>query len=348
MSYDYSSVQKNPYSTGDTSYLREHSYLVFDNKAQLKAAHKNIDIDDGKLKTLSILQNDTLFQIDLKDSSYSFTPKPEQNAISDDIISVSDNIAYNLSKGASKIFRRKDTVISGITCYNFFIKGYDSVENGLHNYTYDYISINKKTQIPVLLKEIGQGIAEKDGYVVGRLSFYSEGHFSNMQVNKKIDKALFYFDRSELALPNKKMLAEGTIAPKLKLTDLEYKEVTASDLSNKLLLIEFGATDCVANSLANPVLNRLHKKYASSDFSIVSIYTDELSDKVKKFITGNKLEFPVYLGNRQTKKAFKTVGTPNFYLVDENGRIIKSFEGYSDSLEKEMTEKIDEALKKRQ
>jgi thiol-disulfide isomerase/thioredoxin len=346
LSYDYSSVQKNPYSTGDTSYWGTHSVLVFDNNGQLKATHDQTIANKGGTEFESIFKNDTLFQIDIKDSSYSFYPKPEKSTISNGIISVNKTIAYNLSKNPSKIFRRKDTVVNNATCYNFFIKAYDSVENGQHDYTYDFIIIDKNTQIPVFFKEIGEGTAEKDGHVIGRLSFYNEDRFSNILLNKEVDESLFYFDRSKFSLPVKKMLAEGAIAPKFKLKDMENREVSAADLSNKLLLIEFGATDCGANPLANPMLNRLNKKYASTSFSIVSIYSSEPAEKVKKYIESNKLEFPVYLGDLKTKKAFKTVGTPNFYLIDKTGQVIKSIDGYNDDLEKDLTEKIDEVLKK--
>lgn len=346
LSYDYSSVQKNPFSTRDTSFSHTHSTLVFDNNGQLKAAHDNIDADNGQLKTVSIFKNDTLFQIDLKDSSYSFYPKPEQNAISSGLMSVNETIVYNIAKNPSKIFQRKDTIVNGAACYNFFIKAYDTVANGQHDYTYDYIVINQKTQFPVLFKEFGEGTAEKEGHVIGRLSVYNEDRFSNIQTDNMVDETSFDFDRSKFSLLNKKMLPEGVAAPKLKLRDLENREVAAADLSNKLLLIAFGATDCGANPLANPMLNRLNKKYASANFSIVSVYSSEPAEKVKKYIESNKLEFPVYLGDLKTKKAFKTVGTPNFYLVDKTGQIIKSVDGYSDDLEKDLTEKIDEVLKK--
>ena len=40
------------------------------------------------------------------------------------------------------------------------------------------------------------------------------------------------------------------------------------------------------------------------------------------------------------------MGSPNFYLVDKDGRIIKSIGGYNDDMEKELEAKIDEELKK--
>jgi thioredoxin-related protein len=101
---------------------------------------------------------------------------------------------------------------------------------------------------------------------------------------------------------------------------------------------------CGANPLANPVLTRLHQKYATADFSIVSIYTGETLAQVKQYINANKLVFPVYISDLKTRKAFKTVGTPNFYLVDKSGNIIKSLGGYNDDMERDLSKLIDKEL----
>jgi thiol-disulfide isomerase/thioredoxin len=345
LSYDCSSLQKNPYSSDDTSFISIKSTLEFNGKGILIKTLDKMDINRGQAKFESRFRNDTLFQIDLKDSSYSFYPKPLQSSISAGLMSVIALIKNNIEKDPEKIFQRKDTIIHGNVCQNFFIKSYDSIVNRQHNFTYDYIAIDIASHLPVTFKEVGQGIAEKDGHIIGRLVFFNEDHFYNFKVDKLIDPALFDFDLDDFSLPNKKMMSEGDVMPTLKLKSLQNKEVSPIKFKNTLLLIEFGATDCGANPLANPMLNRLYKKYTSAKFSIVTIYTEEPADKVKKYVKANNLEFPVYIGSKQLKKAFRAVGTPNFYLVNKNGRVIKSIEGYSDDLQKELTAEIDLAFK---
>lgn len=346
LSYDYRSTYTNPFSAGDTVQASTKSVLEFDGRGLLKRTREKTEINKGESRFEIFFKNDTLYQVDLLDSTYTLYPKPVQADISSTgLMPVIELIRNAVKENPTKIFQKKDTVVNGIDCHNFLIKTYDSVVNGQHNFTNEYIAINKITNLPVLYKSNVAGIIEKDGHFIGRVNSFNEDYFSNFKIDKAIDPSVFNFDLSSFSLPNKNMLAEGSIAPTLRLKNLQSKEVPPAEFKNKLLLIEFGATDCGANPLANPILNRLYKKYALLNFSIVSIYSGESAGKVKKYIDANSLEFPVYLGSLQNKKIFKTVHTPNFYLVDKNGKVLKSIDGYNDDLEKELSEKIDEALR---
>ena len=92
------------------------------------------------------------------------------------------------------------------------------------------------------------------------------------------------------------------------------------------------------------MLNRLNKKYDTRDFAIVSIYSNETPDQIKKYIESNKLQFLLYIGNKKVNRDFKTMGTPGFYLIDKSGKILQSSNGYSDDLEKELIKKIDQSI----
>lgn len=142
------------------------------------------------------------------------------------------------------------------------------------------------------------------------------------------------------------MLTPGTIAPPLDLKDLANKQVPSSNFKNKVVLSDFGGTACAANPLANPMLNRLHQRYSSAHVAIVSIYTDETPGQVNKYVTSNGLLFPVYLGTRQNKKAYSTLRTPNFYLLNRKGVIIESINGYSGDLEEKLERRINNLLQK--
>ncbi|MEO3403039.1 TlpA disulfide reductase family protein [Mucilaginibacter sp. CAU 1740] len=346
LSYSYHLTQKNPLSEGDTNYINMRCLLKFNAHGLTKQKRDKTISGKGQPQFEVVLRNDTLYQLDLDDSTYSFHTKPEADQVNLGMMSVIEQIQYALEKNRPNIFQRKDTVINGLSCSYFFIKSFDEMVNGRHDFTYDYVAINKATLLPVFFKEIGAGITEKGGQTIGRLTFFEEAHFTNIKINQAIPANALNFDLASFSLQNKQLLTEGSMAPALKLKNLQNKDVPLTDFNNKILLIAFDATNCAANALANPVLNRISKKYASSNFSIVSIFTSEAADKVSKYKEANHLEFPVYLGVLQTKKAFKTVGTPNFYLVDKDGRIVKSVDGYNDDMEKELVAKIDEELKK--
>ncbi len=152
------------------------------------------------------------------------------------------------------------------------------------------------------------------------------------------------FNKSDFDLANKKMLEDGATAPDIKVKDLTGNDVPVSAFKNKIVLIEFGATTWGANPLANPLMNRLSKQYNSANVAIISVYSAETPLQINNYIKNNKLEFPVYMGNRQLKKGFKTMGTPGFYLIGKDGKIVKSSNGYYDELEQDMTTQINNLL----
>lgn len=344
VSYAVETIQKNPFSNGDTSFIKTQEILAFDKNGLIKAMDKKISINKGQTELREIYLNDTLSNVNPKDSLYSIDKKPKK--IGNGLRSFVDLIEYNLTKNPSKIAQHKDTTINHITCYNFFIKSYDTIENNNHNYTHVDVFVNKATLMPICTKEVAVGSFSKEGHALGRLNAYNEVHFSDYRFNEKINPTVFHFDKTGFELYNDKMLADGTITPEIKVKDLDNHEVAASSFKNKILLVEFGSTVCGANPLANPMLNRLNKKYGAKDVAIVSIYSEETPDQVKKYIESNNLQFPIYLGNKKIKRDFKTVGTPGFYLVNKDGKIIKSSDGYSDELEKDLSKEIEERIQK--
>jgi thiol-disulfide isomerase/thioredoxin len=343
VSYEERFISKNPFSKGDTALGKTKSTLIFDDHGLISAMHENTVYDNGLTKYTAIFRNDTLYSLDLRDSIFSFDKITDQSKIYADLNSFTDDLK-DYTKKPSKIIQKKDTIISNTSCYSFFIRSYDTIDNGKHNYTYNYLFINKATLMPVYIKETGEATAEKGGYDLGRVTLFNEKYYSNFRFNEKIDRKLFHFNRSDFDTKNNKMLSEGTVPPDLKLKDLNGQDIAPTAFKNKLLLIEFGATDCGANPLANPVLNRLKQKYSPTTVSIISIYSNETANQVKKYISSNGLEFPAYLSTRKLVKAFKTVGTPNFYLIGKNGKILKSFEGFNGDLEKNLTAEINKAI----
>jgi thiol-disulfide isomerase/thioredoxin len=340
LGYNEKAIQKNPFSTGDTSFYNSQTKLTFDVNKMVKVMNVTLKSYDEKTSFRTIYK-DSVYSIDLNDSTYSVDPVNKKSEVSNDLVDLIASIKTAVNKTPEKIFQKRDTLIDKSNCYQFLIKVFDTIAKGNHDYTYHYVYINKKTFLPVVLKKTGLGTAEKDGYVLGRLSIFDEQHFSTYRLNEEYNPSDFEFDRSAFSPVNTHMLAIGTIAPELRLRDLAGNAIDPSKFKNKVLLIEFGATACGANPLANPMLNRLNGKYPSADFSIVSIYSDESADKVKKYIESNKLEFPVYKGTSKLRKEFSTLGTPNFYLLDKSGNIVKSVDGYNDTLEKDLSTAIE-------
>lgn len=334
---------KNPFSDGDTTVV-ETVETVQETGSVIISQKKLMDINHHKAEICEIFKADTLYDIDLIDSVYSFGAHPAvvSNSLADFRKDVSGIVESNLPT----VTLHADTFINGETCYVFFINIYDAIENGHHNFTHWSWYIDKQNLLPVYVKRSGEGEAEKDGHSLGRLHFFTETFFFDVKQDS-VMQGMFSFDKSAFDLQNTTMLAPGEQAPVLTVRDLNDVILSADELKNKVLFIEFGATDCAANPLANPMLNRLYKRYSTENFAIVSIYANETPGQLIKYITTNNIQFPVYIGSTKLRRRFQTKGTPNFYLLDKKGIIILAFDGYRDDLEHQVTSEVDSLLQYR-
>ena len=131
-----------------------------------------------------------------------------------------------------------------------------------------------------------------------------------------------------------------------RISDLSSKPINVNRFNNKTLLIVFGSTDCPANPLANPVLNKIYSKFSGQDLEILNIYTTESAATVQKYKSANDLKFPLYIAERELHSTYKVLGTPNFYVVGTDGKIKSAIDGYSDQLESKLVRVIEEELGK--
>jgi thiol-disulfide isomerase/thioredoxin len=97
----------------------------------------------------------------------------------------------------------------------------------------------------------------------------------------------------------------------------------------KTNLIVYWATWCAPCRAEVPDLNRIQQKYKSRGLTIRAISADDEGlAVVKPFLKKVKMSYPVYLINHEAATAFGDVeGLPSSFLVDSNGRVVKSYLG---------------------
>ncbi|RVU00398.1 TlpA family protein disulfide reductase [Mucilaginibacter limnophilus] len=253
-------------------------------------------------------------------------------------------VLNTLINSKKPIVQQEDSIVNDAICYNFLVKISDTIIINSHNYTHYQLLIDKHTLLPLKIKQTAEGDAEKGGYNLGRVQMYQENIFSNYVINKSISQEEVRFKKQGFALQITAMLSNGEQIPELKVISLDGKNVMAQEFKNKVMLIELGATACPANTLANPMLNRLQNKYAKNGVLIFGIYCDDTAQQITKYRQSNNLAFPIYIAEKRQKRALKTVGTPGFYLVDSTGKILLSSNGYNDNLEADISQQIDKQL----
>jgi thiol-disulfide isomerase/thioredoxin len=109
------------------------------------------------------------------------------------------------------------------------------------------------------------------------------------------------------------------------LADLSGKPQTLSQLSGKVLVVNFWATWCAPCREEIPVLIKTRKKYASKNLEIAGIGIDNAS-KMQDFALEMKIEYPLLVGGMESMSLSKELGNraevlPFTVVLDRSGRI---------------------------
>ncbi len=334
-------VDKNLFSN-DTAVTQSQETILQNTAGQITAQNQLSLTEKGKPYYREIFTGGKTYGLDLKDSVYNVETQPK--TIANSLTNYINQVTAVINNKQRKLTRLKDTLVAGNPCYGFFVSAYDTVENNQHNYTYRYFYLSKKTLLPVYTKEVAAATATKGGYEIGRINVFTERRFANYILNQAVKPSTFAFNLTGLDPETKVMLPEGTVAPAIAVRHLNGSGLPAGQFANKIVLLQFGSVTCTANALANPLMNRLASKYANSNAAIACIYSEETPAQAQKYIQANNIRFPVYLGSSRLKHKYQTTGTPNFYLINQQGIIVKSINGYTDHLEQELNAAIDGLL----
>ncbi len=137
---------------------------------------------------------------------------------------------------------------------------------------------------------------------------------------------------------------EGKKAPDWKLQTVDGEEIALADLKEKVLLVRFTGVGCGPCHASIPFLKELVRENQNKDFKLVSIESYSNKKKVlKSYSDKNEMNYPFLIGNKELTNAYKIIGVPVFFLLDEDRVIQKVFFGYQKG---ETDKKIRKAIKK--
>ena len=245
-----------------------------------------------------------------------------------------------LTTSPEKIKSKPDTVINNVPCFHIKIVMTDSASS---KEIYD-LCLNKATYLPVYMKQylqgkFGKGDITSDNIVL----MINESSYMDYHTDVK-----HFIDIKTLTIPadyhtEKKvaMITAGNSAPNWELRNLQGNIVSNVQLKGKVTLIDFSFNACAACMLSIPTLKRLHEKYKGSDVNIMTVNTLDTKQSVIAFTKKNDISYTVLLNGSKVAKSFQISAYPSFYLIDKNGMIAATFEGYSKDLENELIKKID-------
>ena len=118
-------------------------------------------------------------------------------------------------------------------------------------------------------------------------------------------------------------------APKLELKDVEGRALRLSDYKGRVVLLNFSATWCAPCRAEMPDLVKWQREYKSKGLQVIGVtYPPEELAEVREFIKSIKVNYPIALGEEQTKALFdKGEILPVTIVIDKKGMIREVIQG---------------------
>ena len=130
--------------------------------------------------------------------------------------------------------------------------------------------------------------------------------------------------------------------PDFKLPDINSKDITLTSLLNKgPVLVDFWASWCVPCKKEMAALEKLAEKYDTLTVVVVSIDAPKDVQKAKTYVKSNKFRFvSLYDSDKGLASKLNMVNPPRTLILDNQGNIVLSHDGYEAGVEKVYENKI--------
>lgn len=137
-------------------------------------------------------------------------------------------------------------------------------------------------------------------------------------------------------------------APNFEVDDLDGETVSLSDFDGNVIVVSFWATWCQPCLRELPHMNEYYEEYGDQGLTVLAVSTDgpESLSQVRNIVRRNRWSMPILLDQEgAVTQLLNPRGTNPFTVViDRDGNIAMSHEGYSAGDEEEYLELILELL----
>lgn len=235
-----------------------------------------------------------------------------------------------------------DTVyknVSVVETDNSYLLSYEFENDTVYNVS-DRIKVfelNKTNFFPIRIKQTSNNLGNKS---------VSQANFSDIKINEKVTNSIkelkqvfkdYAIIQQEEYTPNK-LISEKL--PLLELPDLFDNSNLVTINSDKLTLIDFWEVWCGPCIASFPKVENLKNKY-STKLNVIGIVSEDKENAIK-LIEIKGTTFQNLIGNDDLKKTFGVNSWPTYFLVDNQGILQKEYFGFSDQIEKDIKELIEE------
>jgi thiol-disulfide isomerase/thioredoxin len=121
-------------------------------------------------------------------------------------------------------------------------------------------------------------------------------------------------------------------APAFELMSTDGKKVTLAGYEGKVVIVDFWDTWCPPCRMEIPHFIELYSQYKGKGFEMLGVVLGrEGKDKVLDFIKTNKINYTNAYVSETFLNAYGPIeGIPTTFVIDQKGRIYKSYTGYRD------------------
>jgi thiol-disulfide isomerase/thioredoxin len=136
-------------------------------------------------------------------------------------------------------------------------------------------------------------------------------------------------------------------APEFSFATLEGARMSNAALQGKVVLLDFWGTWCPPCRASVPVLQTLHRKFATQPFELVGVSSDDNESVWKSFIAANHMNWREYLDlTGEVQLQFEIDSFPTYIVFDKEGVILFRQSGLGESTQHELEDVIEKALRR--
>jgi thiol-disulfide isomerase/thioredoxin len=136
-----------------------------------------------------------------------------------------------------------------------------------------------------------------------------------------------------LVAPLAQAVVPGDRAPEIAgIAMADGRPVKLSELRGKVVYLDFWASWCGPCKVALPRLEQLHEDLAPLGFEVVGVNLDEDEGRAREAAATGGVRYTVLRGvDTKSVAAYEIIKMPGAYLIDRDGMIRYSYQGFSAS-----------------
>ncbi len=139
----------------------------------------------------------------------------------------------------------------------------------------------------------------------------------------------------------------GDAAPAYSAPTMQGDTISLRSLRGRPVLLNVWATWCIPCRQEMPAIEQLHVAFADSGLEVIAVSVDEAGSNadVRQFIKTYGLRFTIARDpDKRVSQKFRTLGVPETFLIDRNGRIARRWIGEFDPTSEAVETAVRQAL----